>query len=85
MIFSSKFISWTAHRCAECLTESTLRALSLLGLRTPETDLFEGLEDLLPLAEVPEEQLERAGHEGGVVVHDEVEQNAQEHAAALPV
>ena len=32
-----------------------------------------------------EEKLESAGHERGVVVHDEVEEDSQEHAPALTV
>ena len=51
-------------------------------VRDQQLDLFEGLQDLLPLREVPEEQLEGAGDEGRVVVHPEVEEDAQEGLAA---
>ena len=47
--------------------------------------LFEGHEDLLPLAEVSEEEVERAGHQRRVVVHGEVEQHPQEGAAPVIV
>ena len=47
--------------------------------------LFEGHEHLLPLAEVSEEEVERAGHQRGVVVHGEVEQHPEEGAAPMVV
>ena len=47
--------------------------------------LFERLKDLLPLREMPEQQLKRPRDEWREVVHDEVEEHTQEHAPALPV
>lgn len=45
--------------------------------------LFESLQDLLPLAEMPEEQVERSGHQRRVVVHGEVQQDSQEGSATV--
>jgi hypothetical protein len=47
--------------------------------------LFEGLEDFLALAEVPEEQLKSAGHQRRIVVHDKVEKHAEERAASMSI
>ena len=46
------------------------------------TDLLEIAKDFLSLAEMIEEELECAGHERRVVVHDEIQQNAQKRSAA---
>lgn len=51
----------------------------------PAAHLFEGVQHFLPLAEVPEEQLQRSGHQGGVVVHRQMDQNPQEHPASFVV
>lgn len=45
--------------------------------------LFESLQDFLPLAEMPEEQVKRSGHQRRVVVHGEVQQDPQEGSAAV--
>lgn len=45
--------------------------------------LFESLQDFLPLAEVPEEQMQRSGHQRRVVVHGEVQQDPQEGSATV--
>lgn len=47
--------------------------------------LFEGLQDLLPLAEVPKQQLQGARHQGWVVVHRQVEQDSEEGSATVVV
>lgn len=47
--------------------------------------LFESLQDFLPLTEMSEEQLERTGHEGWVVVHYQIEEHPEEHASTLTV
>lgn len=47
--------------------------------------LLEGVQHLLPLAEVPEEQLQRSGHQRSVFMHRQVDQNPQEHPAAFVV
>lgn len=47
--------------------------------------LFEGLQDLLPLTEVPEEELQGARHQGWVVVHRQMEQDSEEGPAAVVV
>jgi len=47
--------------------------------------LLEGRQRLLDLAEVPEEELQGAADQGRVVVHDELEQDAQEGLAARAV
>lgn len=53
--------------------------------RSPQRHLFEGVQDLLPLAEVLEEELQGAGDERGVVVHGQVDQHPQEHPPSLVV
>lgn len=45
--------------------------------------LFERLQDFLPLAEMPEEQVERSGNQRRVVVHGEVQQDPQEGSATV--
>lgn len=45
--------------------------------------LFESLQDFLPLAEMPKEQMQRSGHQRRVVVHSEVQQDPQEGSAAV--
>lgn len=40
--------------------------------------LFEGHEDLLPLAEMSEEQMKGSRHERWIVVHGQVQQDSQE-------
>lgn len=47
--------------------------------------LLEGLQDLLPLAEVAEEQLQGPRHQGRVVVHGQVQQHSEEGPAAVVV
>lgn len=47
--------------------------------------LLEGLEHLLPLTEVPKEELQGPRHQGRVVVHGQVEQHAQEGPATVIV
>lgn len=49
------------------------------------TYLLEGLQHLLPLAEVPEEQLQGPRHQRGVVVHCQVQQDAEEGSAAVVI
>ena len=44
--------------------------------------MLEGLEDLLPLTKVLEEERESAGDEWRIVVHDQVEEHAQERPTA---
>lgn len=45
--------------------------------------LFKSVQHFLSLAEVPEEQLQGSRHQGGVVVHGEVDQYAQEHTTTF--
>lgn len=45
--------------------------------------LFEGLQHLGSLAEVFEDELQRAGHQWGVILHDEMDQNPQKCPATL--
>lgn len=45
--------------------------------------LFEGLKDLLPLAEVPKEELQGPRHQGWVVMHCQVEQDPEEGSATM--
>lgn len=45
--------------------------------------LFEGLQHLGSLAEVFEDELQRAGHQRGVILHDEMDQNPQKGPTAL--
>lgn len=47
--------------------------------------LFEGLEDLLSLTEVPKEKLQGPRHQGWVVVHCQVEQDSEECSAAVVI
>jgi len=47
--------------------------------------LFEGHEDLLPLAEVSEEQVQRSRHERRVIVHGQVQQDPQECTTAVVI
>lgn len=47
--------------------------------------LLEGLQHLRSLAEVFEDELQRARHQRGVVLHDEMDQNPQECPAALVI
>lgn len=47
--------------------------------------LFEGVQHFLSLAEVPEEQLQRPGHQRSVFVHCQVDQHPQEHPPAFVV
>lgn len=47
--------------------------------------LFEGLQHLGSLAEVFEDELQRAGHQRGVILHDQVDQDPQKRPAALVV
>lgn len=49
------------------------------------TYLLEGLQHLLPLAEVPEKQLQGPRHQRGVVVHRQVQQDAEEGSAAVVI
>lgn len=50
-----------------------------------DSHLFEGLEDVGSLAEVLEDELQGAGHQRRVVLHDEVDEDPQERPAALIV
>lgn len=45
--------------------------------------LFKGLEHLSSLTEVLEDELQRARHQRGVILHDEMDQNPQECPAAF--
>lgn len=45
--------------------------------------LFEGLQDFSSLTEVFEEELQRTGHQRGVFLHDEMDQNSQKCPATL--
>jgi len=45
--------------------------------------LFEGLKDLLPLAEMPEEELQGPRHQGWVIMHCQVEQDPEEGSATM--
>lgn len=45
--------------------------------------LFEGLQHFSSLTEVFEEELQRAGHQGGVFLHDEMDQNSQKCPATF--
>lgn len=47
--------------------------------------LFEGLKDLLPLAEVPKEELQGPRHQGWVVMHCQVEQDPEEGSATMVI
>lgn len=47
--------------------------------------LFEGLQNLLPLTEVPKEELQSARHQGRVVMHRQMEQDSEEGPAAVVV
>ena len=47
--------------------------------------LFEGLEDLLSLTEVPKEELQGPRHQGWVVVHRQVGQDSEESSAAVVI
>ena len=47
--------------------------------------LFEGHEDLLPLAEVPEEEVQGSRHQGRVVMHGQMEQDPQEGATSVVI
>ena len=68
----------TACYCEKCRKGSYALCLQF-------TDLSEGLQHFLALREVSEEQLQGPGHQGGVVVHHQVKQNAQEQLAPLTV
>lgn len=45
--------------------------------------LFEGLQHLRSLTEVLEEELQRAGHQRGVFLHDEMDQNSKKRPATF--
>lgn len=45
--------------------------------------LFEGLQHFSSLTEVFEEELQRAGHQRGVFLHDEMDQNSKKCPATL--
>lgn len=45
--------------------------------------LFEGLQHLSSLTKVFEDELQRAGHQRGVILHDEMDQNPQKRPATL--
>lgn len=54
-------------------------------LRSRSSYLFEGLQHLGSLTEVFEDELQRARHQRGVILHDEVDQNPQEGPATLVI
>jgi len=64
---------------AKQMTNSRSGSLSLA------TYLSKGLENLLALAEVPEEEVQGTRYQGRIVVHDQVEQDTQESASALAI
>lgn len=47
--------------------------------------LFESHEDLLPLAEVSEEEVQGSRHQRGVIMHGQVQQDPQEGPAPVVV
>lgn len=47
--------------------------------------LFEGLQHLRSLTEVFKEELQRARHQWGVILHDEIDQNPQKCPAILTI
>lgn len=45
--------------------------------------LLESLQNFLPLTEVPEEQMQRSGHQWRIVMHGQVQQDPQEGPTAV--
>lgn len=54
-------------------------------LAPPHQYLFKGLQHLSSLTEVFEDELQRPGHQRCVVLHDEMNENPQKHAATFIV
>lgn len=81
------------HRIADLMhsiaAEDIYRTLNInLDRKSPVTPslccyLFEGLQHFSSLTEVFEEELQRARHQGGVFLHDEMDQNSQKCPATF--